>query len=81
MVMNQQIEYANGLHAKVVWPGDALYEFLFIIERDGQYAACDGIEEEWCFINEMDPWRDSFTDAMCDIELADEIANRIADGG
>lgn len=75
MQVGDVIEFGPGLKATVVWPGDAMYA-CFIMERDGQYAACEGDETEFSFVFEEDAWRDSFTDAMCDIEIADERMNQ-----
>lgn len=74
--LNQQIEYANGLQATVV----AVYDDgHFIILGDEGYAACrydllcDDDEEVWAFVFDYDddctPWRDSLTDATCDVDL------------
>jgi hypothetical protein len=66
MMLNQQIEFANGLQGQVV---GIMGPDHFIMKHNGQYVGCTGDENEFSFCNEEDPWRDSIMDASCDIEL------------
>ena len=67
------IEFSGGLQAEVV----ATYgqEPYFIIQYAGLYAACIkgeafDSEQEFYFVAEEDEWRDSLTDATCDVDIA-----------
>lgn len=67
------VEYGAGEMATVV--GTYSGEPYFIIERGGLYAACvkwPSFDEDqaWSFVNEESPWRDSLTDASCDVDIA-----------
>lgn len=74
MQVGDMIEFGPGLVAKVVWPGDAMWAECFIMKYDGKFVACEGDATEFWHIFE-DAWRDSFADAMRDIELANEMCD------
>lgn len=81
-VVDQRIEYSNGIQATVIWT--AANDGHFIIEQshDGTmfYAACwfsdeDSSDEEevWCFVNEEDPWRWMLCEALLDLDIATDF--------
>lgn len=66
MQLNDTVEFGAGHVGTVV----ALYGSAWILEYDGRYAACEGDSDEFYFVYEEDAWRDSITDASCDVDCA-----------
>jgi hypothetical protein len=76
--VGQEIEYANGLRATVVWvdnePYDGGHHFI-IKSHGGRFAGCwgelqHGDEEVWVFVREDEEWADTQGEALSDISAA-----------
>lgn len=66
----QEIEWSNGLIAKVVESYDT---GDFIIEYDGRFAAATLWGEDWAFcFDEEDTWRDTQEEAMADLDAYEQ---------
>jgi hypothetical protein len=69
MQLNDSVYCADvGCEVRVV----AVFPFVSyaIVQHEDRYAGVNYIDDEsYFFVNEDSPWRDSITDASCDIDI------------